>query len=82
MTEESMIERGMEGIMKPAKLREIWENASRGTKWPSILVIKLTDLRKNTVGRIAVFDLLHPRFSPLLNSSSENGYNSFQKLRK
>ncbi|KAI8090829.1 hypothetical protein BDF21DRAFT_491172 [Thamnidium elegans] len=77
---ESMIERGLEGIMKPAKLKEIWSDALRGTAWPSILTIKLIDPAKDTVGRLSLVDLLHPRFSSLLNSGKDKCYHSFQKL--
>lgn len=77
-----MIERGLEGIMKPAKLKEIWSDALRGTAWPSILTIKLIDPSKDVVGRLSLVDLLHPRFSSLLNSSKDKCYHSFQKLGK
>lgn len=49
---------------------------------PFILNIKLANTSKNTLGRLTLIDLLHPRFTPLLPGITNPIHESFDYLRK
>lgn len=73
----------MDGIMKKVgNIMAIWTILQRDSSIPTIMTIKLTNLKKNTVGRLVLIDLLHPRFSLLYQKGKEKSFFSFSKLRK
>lgn len=73
----------MDDIMKKVdNLRTIKEIAQKNSSLPTILTIKLKNLKKNTVGRLVLIDLLHPQFSHLLNKGNDKLFFSFSQLCK
>lgn len=72
----------MDGLMKKVDdLAEVVKIVQKNSSIPTILTIKLRNLKENTVGRLVFIDLLHPRFSQL-TKTHDKLYDSFSKLRK
>lgn len=77
-----MLEKGMDSIMKKVgSLSEIVKIVQKNSSIPTVLTIKLRNLVKNTIGRLVLIDLLHPRFSQL-TKTHDKLYNSFSELCK
>ncbi|KAI7864212.1 uncharacterized protein EV154DRAFT_187533 [Mucor mucedo] len=80
-TNEYMLNKGMDGLMKKVDdLAEVVKIVQKNSSIPTILTIKLRNLKENTVGRLVFIDLLHPRFSQL-TKTHDKLYDSFSKLR-
>jgi hypothetical protein len=70
-------------MRKVYSVHDIWVQFERHqtAKIPSILSIKLTNQVSMTEGRLVLFDLLHPAFSPFQSPNSDNkARNSFVNL--
>lgn len=78
----SMIRRGMDSIMQAVQsVDDISAIIEDVPTLPFILNIKLANTSKNTLGRLTLVDLLHPRFTPLLPGITNPIHESFDYLR-
>ena len=73
--DESMLQKSMEGIMKPAKdVDSIQHVVESAPSLPLILNIKLINAKKHTAGRLVFVDLLHPSFIPLVPDPIQDSF--------
>lgn len=81
----SILERGIDNWMKKIdNVMDIWKELSSGTKLPHVIKIRLTDALTRRPGYLYLFDLLHPRFLPLIPEieRSQHIHYSFENLSK
>ncbi len=72
---------GLDFIMKEVNnVNDIWIKVEQLVETPFMLVIKLTNDATNTVGRLMVFDLLHPE--SIYTESKYACYKAYLKLRE
>lgn len=71
-------------MAKVNSVSDIWKEVEKGSILPHVLKIRLTDNVTKKPGCLYLFDLLHPRFLPLLGTTEKEQkiYYSFEMLSK
>ncbi|KAK4517839.1 Cytoplasmic tRNA 2-thiolation protein 2 [Mucor velutinosus] len=78
---ERILQKGLDSVMREmSDLDVVWTRASQGSILPLVLNIKITHTDTQKQGRIQLFDLLLPPFSPPTPNTGRTIYQSFSHL--